>query len=343
MRSIGLFIVIIGLFLPFTFEGWGFWAHRRVNRIAVFVVREPLLKFYKTYIDYVTEEATKPDERRFVIEEEAPKHYIDIDHYGEYPFENVPRKWDEAVKKFSKDTLMAYGILPWAIEKVYYQLVGAFKEKNVKKILKISADLGHYVADAHVPLHTTENYNGQLTGQKGIHALWESRIPELVGDYFDYFIGRAYYIKDPLNEAWSAVLESHLLVDSVLRVEKKLTQEFGPDKKYSYEKRGNTNVKVYSREFAIAYYNALNGMQEARMRKSILRTASFWYSAWIDGGKPSVDELLQQKPTLEYEKIIKKLKIEDREARIRLPDNTLVINEVPFHTNDYKYHLCGVF
>ena len=338
-------LVIIFLFLiltPGIFEGWGFWAHRRVNRIAVFVVKEPLLLFYKTYIEYVTEEATKPDERRFVVEGEAPKHYIDIDHYGEYPFENVPRKWEDAVAKFSEDTLLAYGIVPWNIEKVYYQLVNAFKRKDVKRILKISADLGHYIADAHVPLHTTENYNGQLTGQKGIHGLWESRVPELVGDYFDYFIGRAYYVKDPLSEAWDAVLESHLLVDSVLRVEKRLSEEFPDDRKYSYEKRGNTNVKVYSREFALAYYEALRHMQEARMRKSILRVASFWYSAWVDAGKPDVKELLNQKPELEYEKIIKKLKIEDREALRELPDltNVFVLLEPSAPT---EKAVCGVY
>lgn len=89
----------------------------------------------------------------------------------------MPRKWNDAVEKYSEDTLLAYGIVTWHIQTVYNRLVKAFENHDVDCILKNSADLGHYVSDAHVPLHTTENYNGQLTGQKGIHAFWESRLP----------------------------------------------------------------------------------------------------------------------------------------------------------------------
>ncbi len=340
-----IFFISVFLLIPSLFFAWGFWGHRRSNRISTFSLPEPLLLFYKSYIDYITEEAPKPDERRFAVEGEAPKHYIDIDHYGKYPFKEVPRKWKDAVAKFSEDTLTAYGILPWNIQWNYYQLVKAFKEKNVARILKISADLGHYIADAHVPLHTTENYNGQFTGQKGIHGFWESRIPELFGDSWDYYVGKAKYIENPLKEAWETVLESHLLVDSVLAIEKKLSEKFPEDRKYSFEKRGNISVRVYSYEFSKAYYEALNGMQERRLRKSVYRIASYFYSAWKDAGKPAIAELLKQKPELMYEKIIKKLKIKDREALAPafVPDAIQVFSPLPIK-NPYEEtsceHLC---
>ena len=38
------------------------------------------------------------------------------------------------------------------------------------KVLFLATDLGHYIANAHVPLHTTLNYNGQLSNQSGFHA-----------------------------------------------------------------------------------------------------------------------------------------------------------------------------
>jgi hypothetical protein len=43
-------------------------------------------------------------------------------------------------------------------------------QRKTKKheILFIAADLGHYIADAHMPLHTSDNHDGQLTDQKGI-------------------------------------------------------------------------------------------------------------------------------------------------------------------------------
>jgi|TARA_B110000483_G_scaffold129466_1_gene155184 hypothetical protein len=96
----------------------------------------------------------------------------------------MPKKWSDAVEKFSEDTLLAYGIVPWYIQTVYNRLVKAFEQKDINYILKNSADLGHYVSDAHVRLYTNKNYNGQLTNQKGIHAFWESRLPELFSDDF---------------------------------------------------------------------------------------------------------------------------------------------------------------
>ena len=95
-------------------------------------------------------------------------------------------------------------------------------EENFDRILSLSSDLGHYIADAHVPLHTTENYNGQLTNQKGIHGFWESRIPEISAEEYDYLLGTAVYVADPLKEAWRIVKESNSAVDSVLKFEKEL-------------------------------------------------------------------------------------------------------------------------
>ena len=109
---------------------WGFYAHKRVNRYAVFTLPEELVGFYKKHIDHLTEHAVDADKRRYAIKEEAPRHYIDIDHYGKNPFQVMPRKWTDAVEKFSEDTLFAYGIVPWHIQTVYNRLVKAFKEKE---------------------------------------------------------------------------------------------------------------------------------------------------------------------------------------------------------------------
>src|ERR1041385_7965840 len=111
------------------------------------------------------------------------------------------------------------------------RLTTAFKEKNQAKILKLSAEIGHYIADAHVPLHTNSNHNGQLTNQQGIHAFWESRIPELLADSdWDFFIGTAQYIPNPGNFIWQRVLESAAAADSVLAYERELITSFPPDK-----------------------------------------------------------------------------------------------------------------
>jgi hypothetical protein len=236
------------------------------------------------------------------VEGEAQCHYIDLDHYyktGENPFELIPRKWKDAVEKFSEDTLQAYGIVPWHIVQMKYKLQKAFEAKNVDLILKYSADIGHYIGDAHVPLHTTENYNGQLTGQRGIHGLWESRLVEINAEDYDYFVEKVKYITNVQDYAWKAVRMSHLALDSVLRMEKELTKTFPSDRKYSFEQRGNTTVSVYSKEFCQEYHRRLNGMVERRLKAAILAVGCIWYTAWVDAGQPDLTKLQAIPPSAE--------------------------------------------
>lgn len=289
---------------------WGFYGHHRINRMAVFTLPPEIFGFYKKHIEYITEHAVDPDKRRFAVKEEGARHYIDIDHYvnnGENPFDVVPKKWNDAVEKLTEDTLRAYGIVPWHIETMARRLTYAFKDKNVDLILKYSAELGHYVADAHVPLHTTENYNGQMTNQKGIHGLWESRLPELFADKYDYFVGKAEYVKNINEFAWKAVKSSNEAVDSVFLTEKQLSLEFPPDQKYSYETRGRAMVKTYSQPFSEAYHTRLNNMVERRMCEAIIHVGSIWYTCWVDAGQPDLSELENKEPSEELKQEEKQL------------------------------------
>lgn len=289
-------ILLAGLsFLSFVIH-WGFFAHQRINRVAVFTLPPEMIGFYKNHIDYITEASVNPDRRRFFSADEAPRHYLDLDHYGDSALYTMPRFWKDAVSQYSEDTLKAYGILPWHIYKMYFQLRDAFAVKDPEKILRLSAELGHYLADAHVPLHTTENYNGQLSGQEGIHAFWESRLPELFSDNYDFFIGKAEYLANPQQAAWRAIESAHHAVDSVLVEERKLAAEFG-EKKFSFETKGKQTQKVYALEYAKAYHKILDGMVEKQMRASVKMIGSFWYTAWVDAGQPDIEILLSYTPT----------------------------------------------
>ena len=293
MKKFSLFIFLFGISTQCFC--WGFFAHKKINQYAVFLLPPQMLLFYKPHIDFITEHAVDPDKRRYAVTVEGPRHYIDIDHYGKYPHNNLPRRWTDAVAKFSEDTLQTYGIVPWHVQVMLGRLTKAFKEKNFSSILKNSTELGHYIADAHVPLHATENHNGQFTGQKGIHGFWESRIPELLADRrFDFFIGKAQYIKDPGAFIWDRVLESANAADSVLKFEKELSMQFPGDKKYAFENRNNILIKQYSSDYTIAYNKMLNGMVERRMRQSIFAIASFWYTAWINAGQPDLASISSQ-------------------------------------------------
>jgi hypothetical protein len=288
-------LVFITAFLILHYNSfcWGSFAHKKINYYAVFLLPPQMMVLYKPNIAFLNEHAVDPDKRRYAIAEEGPRHYIDIDHYGKYPYDSLPKKWNDAVTKFTEDSLMQYGIVPWHVQTMLARLTAAFKEKNFAKILKNSAEMGHYIADAHVPLHANSNHNGQYSNQKGIHGFWESRVPELLADKeFDFFIGKADYIKNPGDFIWKRVLESAKASDSVLLFEKQLTQQFGSDKKYSFEERNGKTVRQYSSAFTIAFNKKLDGMIERRIRQSIYAVASFWYTAWVNAGQPDLTKLV---------------------------------------------------
>ena len=283
-------VVILVAFCT-TANAWGFWAHQRINRVAVFLLPPEMISFYKTNIEYITEHAVDPDKRRYAVADEAPRHYIDLDHYCAYPCKEMPHRWKDAVAKYSEDTLKSYGIVPWYIQTMMYRLTDAFKQKNKNKILHLSGDIGHYIADSNVPLHTSENYNGQMTNQVGIHGLWESRIPELYGENYNYMIGKAASVAKPSDRIWATVLESNHALDTVLGFEKILLDSFPSDKIYSFETRGKSLVKVYSEEFAGDYSQMMDGMVERRMRSAIKMVADIWYTCWVNAGSPNLNKL----------------------------------------------------
>jgi hypothetical protein len=274
---------------------WGFYAHKKINYYAVFLLPPEMLVLYKPNAEFLSEHAVDPDKRRYVLAAEGPRHYIDMDHYGKFPFASLPEKWNDAVAKYSADSLMKHGIVPWWVQTMLSRLTVAFKEKNQIKILKLSAEIGHYIADAHVPLHTNSNHNGQYTDQRGIHGFWESRIPELLAETeWDFFIGKVEYIKNPAQFIWARLLESAAAADTVLRFEKELTKEFSADQKFSFEERNGVIIRQYSSAFTKAYDQKLKGMVERRMRQSIYSVAAFWYTAWVNAGQPDLANLINR-------------------------------------------------
>jgi hypothetical protein len=321
-------IFITGIIITVLCSSWGFYAHYRINRFAVFTLPKGMRTFYDSNLPYITEHATSPDRRRYVDSTEAQRHYFDADHYGKDPFHTVPQKWSEAVKKYSADTLTKYGTLPWTIQYNYYKLVDAFKGHDTSAILHYSAYIGHYVADACVPLHVTQNYDGQLTNHAGVHALWESRLPEQFGNRYNCYMGKAKYIENPLWQAFIICRGSFKCVDSVLRIDRQLSKTFTSDRKYTTMMRGNRKITDYSPAYCAAYNRALHGMVQRRMRLAILYTSSYWYSAWVDAGQPDLNKLIDKPLTLaEKEKLNKEEAIFKAGKMPELPGLGLVNKE----------------
>ncbi len=297
---------------------WGFYAHKQINYYAVFLLPPEMMVLYKPNINFISEHAVDPDKRRYAVAAEGSRHYIDIDLYGINAAKILPEKWDSAVAKFTADTLNARGIVPWWIQVMMRRLTAAFKEKNQSKILKLSAEIGHYIADAHVPLHASSNHNGQFTNQVGIHAFWESRLPELLAEKeWDFFIGKAVYLQNPAGFIWKRVFESAAAADTVLSFEKKLSGQVGSDQRFAFENKNGVLVRQYAASYTRAYDALLQGMVERRMRQSIYAVACFWYTAWVNAGQPDLKTLSGKTFTEEDVKEFENLDLQWKKGAIK--------------------------
>ena len=272
------------------FVSWGFYAHRLINRQAIYALPDELFRFYKPWLNFIEQHAIDPDKRRYAVKGEAECHYIDLDvyeSYGKVSSGILPRNWYDAKECYPEDSLRSHGIGPWNTYHVFRRLQTAFEKHDSGRILKLTADLGHYIGDMNVPLHSTRNYNGQLTNQHGIHALWESFIPERSGS--SYRVGgiRAVYLENPQRTIWDCVEKAHVQVQKVLHLEDSLSRKWEGNK-YAFDKKGNTLSRVYRSDYVASYEQAMNGMVEGFIQNAIYSFASLIFTAWVNAGQPDM-------------------------------------------------------
>lgn len=275
---------------------WGQWGHKHISRAAVFALPEPMQAFFYNHIDFVTEGAVVPDLRRALLgdKNEPPRHFIDVEDF-KIPMDSFPKTSKEAFEKYDSAFLNKTGYLPWYIQNLTAKLTTAFKKRNKAEILFIATDLSHYLGDANQPLHTTTNYNGQLTHQKGVHSLWESRLPEMFANTYQFKTPPAKYIADIPAETMKIIARSHVLVDTILIEDREVRSQFNQGNMYKKDDNGKLvmyyNSPVFSDEYARAFNKALDGMIQEQLTRSIYDVACFWYTAWINAGSPNLISL----------------------------------------------------
>jgi hypothetical protein len=282
------FLFVIAVLLSRAAFGWGFWAHKEINRLAIESLPPPLKDFFLANEEYIVKHSTDPDQRRFKDKDEEFYHYLDVDRYGKYPLSQLPHDYQEAVKRFGTDSLKKNGLLPWRIVEVTEKLAGAMKTGNKVEILHYAADLGHYVADAHVPLHATENYDGQLSGQVGIHARFESRLPEMYGKEYRFSNDTARLVEKPLEKTFQIIVTSYTMADSVLKADSSAKAELKDQRIYTVVRKSGKTQYQYSDEYYTKFKEHLHGLVERRIQDAISAVADFWFTAWVKAGKPEL-------------------------------------------------------
>jgi len=280
-------LILICLILIQSLYGWGHSGHRIINKEAISLLSSPLKNFFHKNKYFISENSIKPDLwKKDLINHpgESHGHYIDVDYYDFFPFDNIPRNFKDLTNKYGSENIEKWGTAPWRIDDYFKQLVFFFKNNKWEDVKIIASCLGHYVSDIHVPLHTTKNYNGQLTNNTGIHKRWET-------DLLDYFLldsinvrdDSLYYFDNPIDQTFLIIIDSFSYIDSILISDSSARLNLNEKEILKIQ---NWDQSTIESDYIKKLYNENHFLVKSQMEKAVISVASFWEKAWIIAGKP---------------------------------------------------------
>ena len=203
---------------------------------------------------------------------EGPRHFLDIDIYGPYPFVELPHDYDEAVAKFGVEAVTKRGLATWRIAEYTQLLSAAMKSGDAEKIVQTAGALAHYIEDLHMPLHVIKNYNGQFTNQHGVHQRFEDDMVDAYAEQIPLTPKMALELEDPLETAFDIVLDSYVYADNLLHA----------------DRMAKLDEDTYGASYLEKFFQFSGWIAVQRMSDAASATASYWYTAWLRAGKPEL-------------------------------------------------------
>ena len=281
-RCAGVVVATWIVLAPQPARAWGFDAHKFIMDRAIALLPAELKPLFEANRTTLVERSIDPDtwQNAGFDDIESPNHFLDIDWqgYGKYPYDGLPRDQAAALAKFGRARLDQSGTLPWRTEEMFGNLRRAFEAYDRRgafgrfDILHYAAWLTHYVSDAHVPLHAVENYDGQLSGQFGIHARFESLMFERYRAELTIAPSARPAIRDPRGFIFDTILQGTQLVPAIL--------------KSDLDAIGSR--EVYDEQYYAAFFTANRAVMERRLNESISAVAATITGAWEAAGKPAL-------------------------------------------------------
>jgi hypothetical protein len=259
--------------------GWGPAAHQLVNSRAIETLPPPLRDFFQANRQFLIAHADDPDAQLKNVKEPRQKdkglggqEYIHLDDYGRFPYLKLPHSFEAAVRQYGKGHVNKDGLLPWHIGKVSLDLTEALRAGNWDQAKLLAAELGFYVADAHDPLHTTLNYDGQLTDQAGLAERFDTVLVDRFRNFFMFTPREAVKIQDPTEYAFEMVLESNAWVDNVLLA----------------DRRSLDDLPGHNEDYYDRFYSQVGSIVVRQLNDAAHDTGSYWYTAWLNAGQPEL-------------------------------------------------------
>lgn len=250
--------------------GWGDNAERLITNKAVDTLPDEILPFFEANRQYLVQHVTEPEETKSVADEH--NNFIQLDHYGQFPFAALPRAYTSAVSKFSRRTLELYGLLPWQVGLSSKKLTDAFRSHNWDEAKHSAALLAHYVAAAHDPFNTTVNSDGKVSNQPGVNSRFNSGLIDRYQLFFFVKPNEAVFIHDPTDHAFEMTMSAHSWIENILLADRR-----------AHEGRTSYDDEYYDRFYAQAGAVLIRQLSDASTD-----LGSYWMTAWINAGRPQL-------------------------------------------------------
>ena len=279
MRRLVALAVVAGLACTVPVGAWGGGGHRLILGRAIDLLPPELRAAFDAERASVLAHASDPDLWRIAgFEEEAPRHFLDIDAYGPPPFSALPRDLGAAIEKYGPESVQKNGLLPWRAAEMRGRLVRAFEAHRDGQrygsgnAMYLTAVLAHYVADAYQPFHAVMNYDGQLTGQHGIHARFEDELPNRFAPRLTYTPAAPRPMLDTRDALFDALASGAALVEGLLAADRRAAE-------------GRTE---YDDGYYDRFFEAVRPVVERRTSEAITAVAGVILGAWEQAGRPDL-------------------------------------------------------
>ncbi|MGA2509277.1 MAG: hypothetical protein ABSG27_03540 [Candidatus Acidiferrales bacterium] len=264
-------LVILVLALPGAL-GWGESAERIIVDKAVDTLPDEILPFFQANRTYLIQHVNDAAESEARVPAEQRNGFIELDHYGQFPFTALPRAYTEAVAKYSRRSIEAHGQLPWEVGLYSQKLTVAFRSRNWDEAKLSAAFLAYYVAAAHDPFKSTTNKDGSLSLQPGVNERFGVGLLDRYQRFFFIKANEAAFIRDPTDHAFEMSLSAHTWLESVLLA----------------DRRAHEGLSSYNDEYYDRFYAQEGAVLIRQLSDAATDLGSYWMTAWINAGRPQL-------------------------------------------------------
>lgn len=252
---------------------WGRGAHKLVVNQAVDTLPYELRAFFESSRTFFVQHVNDSIDAVTKTPSEKRNDHLYLEKYGRFPFDTLPRNYKAAVEKYGKSKLQANGLLPWQIGVYSQKLTEDMKLGHWEEAKLDAAILASYVADAHDPFSTTENFDGKLTSQAGVNERFGTALIDRYASFFPLRPNDAAYIADPTDHAFEDCLGAHSAIETILLADR---NAYLDGKNYSY------NDDYFDR-----FYNQTAATLIRQLSSASTDVGSYWLTAWTNAGKPT--------------------------------------------------------